>query len=121
MDNINNTKVERVIFPPNKPMDRELSFSIYPKLYPSFNYIDFNKEGRCLNKTDSLKHLLSLLLGNSILGCSNSTGTFWEGTLLYFNDTESMIAFNNLGHYIYASTSDGKFLGPKTVLTDWSQ
>lgn len=55
------------------------------------------------------------LLGKCILGCDNLTGTFWEGTLLYFNDENSLISMNNVGHYIYASSSDGKFLGPKMV------
>lgn len=117
MDNINNTRVERVIFPPNKPMDRKLTFSTSPKLYHNFNYIDFNKEGMYLNHTETLKHIYVYIcfLGNSLLGCNNSTGTFWEGTLLYFNDADSMISYNNVGHYIYASTSDGKFLSPKMV------
>lgn len=45
MDNSNNTKVEGVIFPPNKPMDRKLAFSTTPKLYDTLLFIDFNSEG----------------------------------------------------------------------------
>lgn len=45
MENSNNTKVERVIFPPNKPMDRKLTFSTSPKLYDSLLFMDFNSEG----------------------------------------------------------------------------
>lgn len=49
MENSNNTKVERVIFPPNKPMYRKLTFSTSPKLYDSLLFMDFNKEGTYFN------------------------------------------------------------------------
>lgn len=45
MENTSNSKVERVIFPPNKPMDRKLSFSTTPKIYDNLLFIDFNSEG----------------------------------------------------------------------------
>lgn len=47
----NNTKVEKVVFPPNKAMDRKLGFSSSPKLYHNLNYIDFNNEGMYSNIT----------------------------------------------------------------------
>lgn len=45
MENSNNTKVERVIFPPNKLMDRKLAFSTSPKLYDPLLFMDFNDDG----------------------------------------------------------------------------
>lgn len=45
-----------------------------------------------------------------MIGASEVAGTFWEGTLLYFKDASHMEAFDYSGHYIYATTSDGKFI-----------
>lgn len=115
MENSNNTKVERVIFPPNKPMDRKLLFSTTPKLYDSLLFMDFNDEGWYLFSI--LQNTVGILIsGNCILGCSNLAGSFWEGTLLYFKDADALNKFDSLGYYIYASTSDGKFISNKIVL-----
>lgn len=59
MEYLNNTKVERVIFPPNKPMDRKLVFSTSSKLYDSLLFMDFNSEGRHFHSV-FMKYLIYL-------------------------------------------------------------
>lgn len=50
MNNSINLEVDKVIFPPNKPMDRNLSFSVHPKLYSTLLFLDFNNEGMLFSK-----------------------------------------------------------------------
>ncbi|KAJ8946008.1 hypothetical protein NQ318_023253, partial [Aromia moschata] len=53
--------------------------------------------------------------GNCIVGASEVAGTFWEGTLLYFKDEKCMENFDYSGHYIYSTTSDGKFVKENVI------
>lgn len=79
--------------PPNRSMDKALKYSTKPKIYDYMLFLDFNVEGNC------------------ILGCSSISSSFWEGTLLYFNDVESMLNdYKYTGYYIFASTTDGKLM-----------
>ncbi|XP_018576625.1 protein valois isoform X2 [Anoplophora glabripennis] len=84
--------VDGVIFPPNKPLEPRIEFSKTPVIYDFLFFLDFNENGNC------------------IVGASEVAGTFWEGTLLYFKDKNCMENFDYCGHYIYATTSDGKFI-----------
>ncbi|CAH1119909.1 unnamed protein product [Phaedon cochleariae] len=86
-----------VVFPPNKPMEPRKKFSTVPVVYDSLFFLDFNERGNC------------------ILGSSEVAGTFWEGTLLHFQDDKHMEDFDYNGHYIYSTASDGKFLTTNTI------
>ncbi|KAJ8915814.1 hypothetical protein NQ315_004626 [Exocentrus adspersus] len=81
-----------VVFPPNKPLEPRIEFSKTPVVYDALFFLDFNENGNC------------------IIGASEVAGTFWEGTLLHFKDEKDMENFDYMGHYIYATTSDGKFV-----------
>ncbi|KAJ8940821.1 hypothetical protein NQ314_010579 [Rhamnusium bicolor] len=84
--------LEGAIFPPNKALEPRMEFSRCPVVYDSLFFLDFNESGNC------------------IVGASEVAGTFWEGTLLYFKDDKHMENFDYTGHYIYTTTSDGKFI-----------
>ncbi|XP_074027796.1 methylosome protein WDR77 isoform X1 [Leptinotarsa decemlineata] len=88
------------IFPPNKPMEPRTHFSESPIVYDNFLFLDFNDDGNC------------------ILGTSEISGTFWEGTLLYFQDYHHMETLDFHGHFVNSSTSDGKFLSKNVVSQD---
>lgn len=86
-----------LVLPPNKPMDDKIEFSKSPIVYNHLFFLDFNEIGQCL------------------LGSSNITGTFWEGSLLYFKNIKDAEYFNYAGYYIYSTTSDAKFVNNDTI------
>ncbi|CAH1107259.1 unnamed protein product [Psylliodes chrysocephalus] len=93
-----NCKKIRAVFPPNAPMEPRNHFSTTPVIYDTLFFVDFNK------------------LGNCILGTSGVAETFWEGTLLYFDNIKQLDNFDYQTYYIYSSNSDGKFINDKTVV-----
>nr|CAI5850625.1 unnamed protein product [Callosobruchus analis] len=85
------------VFPPNKSMEPRISFSTKPVVYDHLLFLDFDTNR------------------NSILGCSDLTGTFWEGTLLYFDQHKKIEDLNFSSYYIHTTSSDGKFINQNTI------
>ncbi|VEN42727.1 unnamed protein product [Callosobruchus maculatus] len=92
-----NSGINGAIFPPNKCMEPRIAFSKKPVVYDHLLYLDFDTDG------------------NSILGCSDLTGTFWEGTLLYFDKHKKIEDLNFSGYYINTTSSDGKLINQNTI------
>nr|CAH7756251.1 unnamed protein product [Callosobruchus chinensis] len=92
-----NSGINGAVFPPNKSMEPRISFSTKPVVYDHLLFLDFDRNG------------------NSILGSSDLTGTFWEGTLLYFDKHKKIEDFNFSSYYIHTTSSDGKFINENTI------
>ncbi|CAH1187323.1 unnamed protein product [Phyllotreta striolata] len=93
-----NSNKLKAVFPPNAPMESHCTFSQTPVIYDNLFFIDFNKRGNC------------------ILGGSGVDETFWEGSLLYFENSKQLLEnFNYAGYYVYSTNSDGKFVNENTV------
>ncbi|KAJ8979658.1 hypothetical protein NQ317_006369 [Molorchus minor] len=93
----NHSSLGGAVFPPNKPLEPRKQFSKTPVVYDSLFFLDFNKNGNC------------------IVGASEVAGTFWEGTLLYCKNEKHLENFDYAGHYIYSTTSDGKFVNNSII------
>ncbi|XP_018333824.1 uncharacterized protein LOC108742952 [Agrilus planipennis] len=88
-----------VIYPPNRPLEREFTPSTEPVLYQYLFFIDVNKRGQFL------------------VGCSNITGSYWEGTLFFYKDGLSAIEHNYSNYFISnSSIADGKFFTDNMLL-----
>lgn len=113
-----NCKKIRAVFPPNAPMEPRNHFSTTPVIYDTLFFVDFNKLGKFFRFMVEYFKLLFLFffLGNCILGTSGVAETFWEGTLLYFDNIKQLDNFDYQTYYIYSSNSDGKFINDKTVI-----
>ncbi|XP_056648081.1 methylosome protein 50-like [Diorhabda sublineata] len=92
-----NGSIRNVINSPNRPMEPRNHFSKTPIIYDSLFFISFNTTGNC------------------ILGSSAVDNTFWEGTLLYFENDKELEQYNYCGSYIHSTTSDGKFINEKMI------
>ncbi|CAH1972589.1 unnamed protein product [Acanthoscelides obtectus] len=97
IEELEHRRINGALFPPNKGMEPRTLFSKQPVLYDHLLFLDFDENG------------------NSILGCSDLTGTFWEGTLFYFDKKNKIEEFDFSSYYIHTTTSDGKFVNQNTI------
>nr|XP_022910853.1 uncharacterized protein LOC111421886 [Onthophagus taurus] len=88
-----------MIYPPNKPLERALEPSKHPIMYDYLLFIDANKKGEL------------------IVGSSNISGTYWEGTLHHYESFKSLKENFYSGYFISnTTTSDALFLDDNNVL-----
>lgn len=86
-----------VVFPPNSYFQRDLNYSQTAVIHKCLYYLDFNENQEV------------------ILGSSSVNSTLWEGSLLYFKNTEDLIHEKFNGCYIGPTSCDGKFLDNNLV------
>lgn len=106
-----------IIYPPNRPLERNLRYSHLPKFFNFTFFIDTNTEGSYeIIVAGNAPCSIPPFSGNIILGSSNVAGTFWEGSLFQYKDHES--ARRNAYENFFISnttTADAKFLTEDTV------